>query len=54
LRASGLQWRDLDLDRALLYVRRSYHLYVYGACKTRTAKRAVKLLPETVRLLRAI
>lgn len=52
--ASGLQWRDLDLDRALLYVRRSYHLYAYGAPKTRTAKRTVELLPETVRVLCAI
>src|SRR5262245_41341720 len=52
--ASGLQWRDLDLDRALLYVRRSYHLGAYGSPKTRTAKRTVELLQETVRELRGI
>jgi integrase len=52
--ASGLQWRDLDLDRALLYVRRSYHLSAYGSPKTRTAKRTVELLQETVRMIRGI
>jgi hypothetical protein len=37
-------------------VRRSYHLYVYNAPKTRSARRTIELLPETVtvRVLRAI
>jgi integrase len=52
--ASGLQWQDLDLGRGLLYVRRSYHLYAYNAPKTRSSRRTVELLPETVRVLRGI
>jgi integrase len=52
--ASGLQWRDVDLLRGRLYVRRSYHLGAYGKPKTRGARRTVQLLPITVRLLRDI
>jgi len=51
--ASGLQWQDIDLERGHLYVRRSYHLYGYNPPKTRSARRTVELLPETVRVLRA-
>jgi len=50
--ASGLQWQDVDLTHGLLYVRRSFHRYTYGAPKTRSARRTVELLPETVRVLR--
>jgi integrase len=50
--ASGLQWQDIDLVRGLLYVRRSYHLRGYGAPKTRSARRTVELLPESVRVLK--
>ncbi len=52
--ASGLQWQDLDLRRGLLYVRRSYHSGRYDGPKFRGAKRTVELLPETVRVLRAL
>jgi integrase len=52
--ASGLQWRDVDLLRGRLYVRRSYHLGAYGKPKTRAARRTVQLFPLTVRLLRDI
>ncbi len=50
--ASGLQWQDIDLAQGLLYVRRSFHRYTYGAPKTRSARRTVELLAETVRVLR--
>jgi integrase len=52
--ASGLQQQDVDLTRGLLYVRRSYHLHGYNAPKTRSARRTVEMLPETVRVLRAL
>lgn len=50
--ASGLQWQDVDLSRARLYVRRSYHLGVYGKPKTKAARRTVQVFPLTVQLLR--
>ena len=52
--AAGLQWGDLDLARRRLHVRRSRHLYEYGAPKTESADRWVELFPETVRLLDCI
>lgn len=52
--ASGLQWQDIDLARGVLYVRRSFHLQGYNAPKTKSARRTVELLPETVRVLRAL
>ncbi len=52
--ASGLQWRDVDLEGGRLYVRRSRHLYGYNAPKTRSARRTIALFPESVRLLRAL
>lgn len=52
--ASGSQWQDIDLARGCLYVRRSFHRYTYGAPKTRSARRTVELLSETVRVLRAL
>jgi integrase len=52
--ASGLQWQDIDPARGVLYVRRSFHLQGYNAPKTKSARRTVELLPETVRVLRAL
>jgi len=47
LEAAGLQWRDIDLDRGRLHVRRSRHLWQYGDPKTDAARRTVELFPET-------
>ena len=52
--AAGLQAGDVDLERGGLEVRRSRHLYEDSAPKTTRAHRHVELLPETVRVLRAI
>jgi integrase len=52
--AAGLQWQDLDLDRGRLHVRRSRHLWEYGAPKTDAARRTVELFPQAVRLLLSI
>jgi integrase len=52
--AAGLQWQDLDLCRGRLHVRRSRHLWEYGAPKTDAARRTVELFPEAVRLLHSI
>ncbi len=52
--ASGLQWQDIDLAGGRLYVRRSFHLYGYNNPKTKSARRTVQLLDETVRVLRAL
>ena len=53
-RHRGLQWQDVDLQRGLVFVRRSYHLYAYDPPKTRSARRTVELLPESLRALRAL
>ena len=52
--ASGLQWGDVDLERARAQVQRSRHLGAYAAPKTGRAERSVELFPEVVRLLRAL
>ncbi len=52
--ASGLHWDDIDLEARTLRVARSRHMYEERAPKTASAARTVELLPETVRLLRAI
>jgi integrase len=52
--AAGLQAGDVDLERRGLEVRRSRHLYENSATKTKRAQRHVELLPETVRVLRAV
>jgi integrase len=52
--AAGLQWGDVDLDRGVLHIRRSRHLGENSATKTPQAQRTIELLPETVRVLRAI
>jgi len=49
--AAGLQWGDIDLAGHRLHVRRSRHLYDYGAPKTQSADRWVELFPDTVRML---
>src|SRR5262245_44802194 len=38
----------------LVFVRRSYHLYGYNPPKTHSARHTVELLPESVRVLRAL
>jgi hypothetical protein len=52
--ASGLRWSDVDLDAGIVRVVRSRHLWEDSAPKTGPSARTVELLPETVRLLRAI
>jgi integrase len=52
--AAGLQWQDVDLRRGTIDVRRSRHLWEYGAPKTASARRTVQLFPETIALLRAL
>ena len=52
--ASGLQWGDVDLNAGIVRVVRSRHLWEDSAPKTGAAARTVELLPETVRLIRAI
>jgi len=51
---SGLRWGDVDLDAGIVRVVRSRHLWEDSAPKTGPAARTVELLPETVRLIRAI
>ena len=52
---AGLQWMDIDFDRATIHVRRSYHVVngrgLYKAPKTVRSTRAIKLGAETVRVL---
>src|SRR5262249_59331542 len=50
--AAGLQWQDIDLDRARLHVRRSRHLWEYGDTKTESSRRTVELFPLVVEQLR--
>jgi integrase len=52
--AAGLQWGDIDLAGARLFVRRSRHLGAYGEPKTRGARRTVELRPETIERLRML
>jgi integrase len=47
-------WGDVDLANGVVHIRRSRHLFGYNAPKTKTARRAAELFPETVRLLHAI
>jgi len=50
--AAALRWRDIDLDRRTLSIRRSRHMGQEGAPKTRAARRTVVLFPTTVELLK--
>ncbi len=52
--ASGLRWGDVDLGAGIVRIVRSRHLWEESAPKTGSAARTVELLPETVRLVRAI
>ena len=52
--AAGLQWGDIELTKDRLHVRRSRYLWEYGEPKTTSARRTVRLFPETVWLLRAL
>jgi integrase len=52
--AAGLRWSNVDLERGVLQVMRSRHLYEDSATKTASSRRRVELLPETVRVLAAI
>jgi integrase len=52
--AAGLRWGDVDLDAGIVRIVRSRHLWEDSAPKTGQAARTVELMPETVRLLRAL
>ena len=52
--ASGLQWGDVDLKGKVVFVRRSFHLVVYAATKTKRSVRRVQLTDEVVALLREL
>ncbi|MCU1223254.1 MAG: integrase family protein [Edaphobacter sp.] len=47
----GLKWSDVDLDRALLHVRRSYVDGVEGAPKTESSRRPLPLPPQVIEAL---
>jgi len=47
----GLKWADIDLDRGLLHVRRSYVDGVVGLPKTESSRRALPLPPQLVEAL---
>jgi integrase len=47
----GLKWADIDLDRAVLYVRRSYVDGVVGPPKTESSRRPLPLPPQVVEAL---
>ena len=49
----GLQWEDVDFDRAILHVRRSSVDGVIGACKTESSRRPLPLPKQAVEALRA-
>jgi len=56
---AGLQWEDIDLDRGVLHVRRSWARRLdrtFGPKdpKTEKSKRSIPLTPETVEALRAL
>jgi integrase len=52
--AAGLQWGDVDLERARLHVQRSRYLYAEAPTKTAAAERYVELFPSTVEVLHAL
>jgi integrase len=52
--ASGLQWRDVELERSFALIRRSYHLGRYGPTKNKKRRRHVELAPVVVEILREI
>jgi integrase len=49
----GLKWADVDLDRAILHVRRSYVDGVEGPPKTDSSRQPLPIPPQAVDALRA-
>ena len=50
----ALQWGDLDLERGVLFIRRTYHFrYGFAPPKSESGRRAVKVTPELAAILRA-
>jgi integrase len=49
----GLKWADIDLERAVLHVRRSYVDGVVGPPKTESSRRPLPLPPQVVEALTA-
>jgi integrase len=49
----GLKWADMDLERAVLHVRRSYVDGVVGPPKTESSRRPLPLPPQVVEALTA-
>jgi integrase len=49
----GLQWQDVDFERAILHVRRSCVDGVIGECKTESSRRPLPLPEQAVEALRA-
>ncbi len=48
----ALRWGDLDLDRGVMFIRRTYHKRIgFAEPKTKAAKRAVSLSPRLVDIL---
>ena len=48
----ALRWGDLDLDRGIMFIRRTYHKRIgFAEPKTKAAKRAVSLSPRLVDIL---
>jgi integrase len=52
--AAALRWGDVDLEMASIRVARSRYLGEESAPKNAKARRTVRLLPDTVKLLRSI
>lgn len=48
----GLQWHDVDFDRATLHVRRAYVDGVVGHCKTDTSRRPLPVPPPVLEALK--
>lgn len=50
---SGLQWPDLDFDRRLLFVRRTYYRGAFGLPKNNASERVIPLSPGLLVALHA-
>ena len=54
----GLEWRDVDFERSVLHVRRTFHhvggVSTYGEPKTQRSRRAIALDPGTLDLLAGV
>jgi integrase len=49
----GLQWRDVDVERAILHIRRSYVDGVVGPPKTESSRRPPPIPPQAIEALKA-